>query len=143
MSAKDSSRVPAILDDLRRFGVTARRVVHRGRERFLDPDDDDQVRIAKSVLIDVSSAADRLPECYRDDHPDIDWQGIRGVRNFIAHDYDGTDADVIWRAIAVDLPHVLDALGVELDLGSPADPDLLRRDLDEVMAPFGDDPYER
>jgi uncharacterized protein with HEPN domain len=108
----DLSRASAILDDIRRFGVTAARVVARGRERFFDPDDDDQRRIAKSVLIDLSAAADRLPAGFRDAHPDVDWTGIRATRNFIAHDYTGTDDEVLWRAITVEFPRILAQLGL-------------------------------
>jgi len=103
-------RVPAILVDGARFAVTARRVVGQGYERFTDPDDDDQRRIARSLVIDLSAAADRLPERFRDDHPELDWRGIRAVRNFIAHDYDGTDADILWQAVAVEFPRIVAAL---------------------------------
>ncbi|THG34319.1 hypothetical protein E6C70_08515 [Glaciibacter flavus] len=77
----------AILDDIRRFSVTAARVVSRGRARFLDPDDDDQRRIARSVVMDLSTAADRLPASFRDSHASVDWPGIRATRTFIAHDH--------------------------------------------------------
>ncbi|EWT07813.1 hypothetical protein N864_22440 [Intrasporangium chromatireducens Q5-1] len=98
-----------MLADIARFAVTARRVVERGHERFTDPDDDDQRRIARSVLIDLSAAADRLPASFRRAHPDVDWRGIRAVRNFIAHDYDGTDEEVLWQAI-VQFPAIVAAL---------------------------------
>lgn len=90
MTGESLERVPAILADIARFATTARRVVDRGRDRFTDPDDDDQRRIARSLVIDLSAAADRLPESFRHAHPRIDWRGIRAVRTFIAHDNDGT-----------------------------------------------------
>ncbi len=105
-------RVPAILDDIARFAVTAARVVARGRETFFDPDVDDQRRIAKSVLMDLSTAADRLPASFRDQHPDVNWSGIRAVRNFIAHDYAGTDVEILWRAIAAEFPDICERLGI-------------------------------
>lgn len=113
MIRDDLDRSTAILADIARFAVSARRVVARGRERFSDPDDDDQRRIARSLLIDLSSAADRLPDSFRDAHPQVDWAGIRAVRNFIAHDYDGTDEELVWQAIAVRFPEVVKALGIE------------------------------
>jgi uncharacterized protein with HEPN domain len=109
----DFDRVPAILADIVRFSVTARRVVERGHARFVDPGDDDQRRIARSLLVDLSAAADRLPESFRDAHPDVDWRGIRAVRNFIAHDYDGTDEELLWQAIAVQFPAIVAALTEE------------------------------
>lgn len=107
-----TDRTAAILTDIARFAVTARRVTARGHEQFIAPDDDDQRRIARSLLVDLSAAADRLPESFRAAHPDIDWQGIRAVRNYIAHDYDGTDEEISWQAIAVQFPEIARMLGV-------------------------------
>lgn len=103
-------RTPAILADIERFAASARRVVERGRVRFTDPVDDDQRRIARSLIVDLSAAADRLGETFRHAHPEIDWTGIRAVRNFIAHDYDGTDDEILWQAIAVQFPTIVNAL---------------------------------
>lgn len=103
---------PEILADVARFAATARRLVARGHEQFVDPANDDQRRIARSVVVDLSTAADRLPESFRAAHSDIDWSGIRAVRNFIAHDYAGTDDAVLWQAVAVQFPVIVTALGV-------------------------------
>ncbi|SEB59653.1 Protein of unknown function DUF86 [Paramicrobacterium humi] len=107
------SRTPAILADIARFAASARRVAARGHERFADPEDDDQRRIARSLIVDLSAAADRLPEEFREAHSDVDWRGIRAARNFIAHDYDGTDEKVLWEAVAVQFPLIVAALGIE------------------------------
>lgn len=113
MSGDEFDRVPAILADIARFAVTARRVADRGHERFVDPDDDDQRRIARSLVVDLSAASDRLPESFRVAHPEIDWRGVRAVSTFIAHDYDGTDEEILWQAIAVRFPEVAAALGLD------------------------------
>jgi len=113
VSGGELDRVPAILADIERFAVTARRVAARGHERFIDPDDDDQRRIARSLVVDLSAAADRLPESFRDAHPEVDWRGIRAVRNFIAHDYDGTDEEILWQAVAVRFPQIAADLGLD------------------------------
>ena len=103
-------RTIAILADIERFAASARRVVARGHDGFTDPDDDDQRRIARSLIVDLSAAADRLGEPFRKRHPEIDWTGIRGVRNFVAHDYDGTDDEILWQAIAVQFPAIVSDL---------------------------------
>jgi uncharacterized protein with HEPN domain len=112
VNREDPDRVAALLDDIARFAVSAARVVGRGHERFTDPNDDDQRRIARSILVDLSAAADRLPDAFRDRHPKVDWAGIRAVRNFIAHDYDGTDEELLWQALAVRLPQIVDELNI-------------------------------
>ena len=103
-------RVPAILADVARFAVSARRVVDRGHDRFVDPDDDDQRRIARSLIVDLSAAADRLPEPFRAARPEVDWRGIRAVRSFIAHDDDGTDDEILWQAVATRFPAIVAAI---------------------------------
>ncbi|MFZ2964987.1 MAG: HepT-like ribonuclease domain-containing protein [Rhodoglobus sp.] len=35
------------------------------------------------------------------------------MRNFLAHDYDGSDEKVLWQAIVVEVPRILRALGIE------------------------------
>lgn len=105
--------MPAIVADIARFAATARRVAGRGRESFFDPDNDDQRRIARSLVVDLSSAADRLPDSFRESRPDIDWAGIRAARNFVAHDYTGTDDEILWQAVAVQFPRIAAAVGAQ------------------------------
>ncbi|MCD8741889.1 DUF86 domain-containing protein [Mucilaginibacter roseus] len=44
----------------------------------------------------IGEAANRLPESFRDENPEIDWHKIRGLRNRIVHDYFGIDYSIIW-----------------------------------------------
>ncbi len=70
----DEERVPALLADIARFAASARRVVERGHARFADPDDDEQRRIACSLVLDLSTAAARLPLSFREAHPEVIWE---------------------------------------------------------------------
>ena len=44
----------------------------------------------------IGEAANRLPEEFKDNFPDIDWHRIRGFRNRIVHDYFGIDYSIVW-----------------------------------------------
>jgi uncharacterized protein with HEPN domain len=44
----------------------------------------------------IGEAANRLPEDFKDNLPDIDWHRIRGFRNRIVHDYFGIDYSIVW-----------------------------------------------
>lgn len=44
----------------------------------------------------IGEAANRLPDNFKDNHPEIDWQRIRGFRNRIVHDYFGIDFAIVW-----------------------------------------------
>ena len=37
-----------------------------------------------------------------DAYPEIGWQGIRGMRNILAHDYGHVDREIVWAAIDKD-----------------------------------------
>jgi len=38
---------------------------------------------------------------------------MAGMRNRLAHEYDGVDMELVWRTVIRDLPAVLEALGAE------------------------------
>lgn len=44
----------------------------------------------------IGEAANRLPEEFKETHPEIDWHRIRGFRNRIVHDYFGIDYSIVW-----------------------------------------------
>ncbi|MEI6185375.1 MAG: DUF86 domain-containing protein [Bacteroidota bacterium] len=44
----------------------------------------------------IGEAANRLPDDFKEIHPNIDWHKIRGFRNRIVHDYMGIDYTIVW-----------------------------------------------
>ncbi len=44
----------------------------------------------------IGEAANRLPDDFKELHPNIDWHKIRGFRNRIVHDYMGIDYTIVW-----------------------------------------------
>jgi len=59
----------------------------------------------------IGEAANRLPEEYKDLHPEIDWFRIRGFRNRIVHDYFGIDYAIVWQIKENYLPQLIANLG--------------------------------
>ena len=37
-------------------------------------------------------------------HADMPWHSIVGIRNFIVHEYEEVDYDIVWKVISHDLP---------------------------------------
>ena len=109
---KDVFKVRRILSDITDFAHSASRIVSRGRAAFLDPADDTQRRAGKSVVIDLSAAADDLPEWFRNQHPEVPWRELRATRNFAAHDYHNVNQEVMWRVLETEFPRILLQLGV-------------------------------
>jgi len=57
-------------------------------------------------LLVIGEAARCLPASIKENHPDIDWIAINGLRNRIAHEYFGLSLSVIWEIVQTDLPRL-------------------------------------
>ncbi len=44
----------------------------------------------------IGEAANRIPEDYKLQHPEIEWRQIVGLRNRIIHEYFGIDYEILW-----------------------------------------------
>src|SRR4030042_1727239 len=52
----------------------------------------------------IGEAANRLPDEFKEKHPEVEWHKVVGLRNRIIHDYFGIDLEIIWQIIHADLP---------------------------------------
>ena len=63
------------------------------------------MRLALVRLLEVvGEAASRVPVDFRDEHPEIPWIGVVGLRNRLIHGYDDVDYDVVWKILTEDIP---------------------------------------
>ena len=54
----------------------------------------------------IGEACKRLPGTLKTANPQIDWKGINGYRNYIAHEYFGVDEHIVWGAIKAEVPQL-------------------------------------
>ena len=52
----------------------------------------------------IGEASRNIPQDVKEDHPEIEWAKIVGLRNRVIHEYFGVDLDIIWRIINEELP---------------------------------------
>jgi uncharacterized protein with HEPN domain len=57
-------------------------------------------RHAERIIEPIGEACTRLPDEIRDENPGIPWSEIIGMRNWLAHGYDGIDYDILWDTIS-------------------------------------------
>ena len=62
------------------------------------------------VIIQLGEYTGRLSDEFKYEHPDIDWQGIKNMRNIHAHNYDNILFDLTWEAIIEDVPYLKEYL---------------------------------
>lgn len=55
--------------------------------------------------IDLETAGQLLTK-----YPEIDWRGVIGLRNVLAHDYFDIDAEEIYKICRRDIPHLLNTV---------------------------------
>lgn len=55
----------------------------------------------------IGEAVSRIPQHFKDRHPQIEWRIIKDFRNFIIHDYFGINHQIIWNTIEFRLPELL------------------------------------
>lgn len=52
----------------------------------------------------IGEMVGKLSEEFRKNHPDVEWQKIKGFRNILTHDYFGIDAEEVWQIIQNKIP---------------------------------------
>jgi uncharacterized protein with HEPN domain len=52
----------------------------------------------------IGEAARALSQTFREQHSEVPWASIIGMRHVLVHDYFGIDLDIVWRVVSTDLP---------------------------------------
>jgi len=103
---RDADNLRAEFTRLRRWAQT---IAARGREAFMDPDDETLYLAAQAVIINLAEALERrTPASVLDDALPEGAGSVRGMRNRLAHDYLFVDKVILWDAVARDAPALLD-----------------------------------
>ena len=79
-----------------------RRIDGLSKEGFLA--DVDKTEATLHGLTVIGEAVRAMDDEFKATHPDIPWRSIVGMRNFIVHEYEEIDYDLVWQAVSVDLP---------------------------------------
>jgi len=69
--------------------------------------DEDLQDIALRRFMVIGEAASHVSTDVGERFPQVDWQAVRGMRNFVAHEYFRVDLDDVWDAVVGDVPGLL------------------------------------
>ncbi len=112
------TRDPAHLLDMLNEARLVQRFARDMDRDALDRDTLRQYAIVHSIMI-IGEAARRVSQEFRDEHPEIPWKDIVGMRSQIIHDYDEVDLNIVWRVIQTGIPELISLI----DPLVPPDPD--------------------
>ena len=52
----------------------------------------------------LAESAERVSSSTKDEHPEVDWRAVIGIRNILVHNYLGVSFEVIWGVVERDVP---------------------------------------
>ena len=86
-----------------------------GQTRY-DIDADEKLRMAVLyALIVIGEAASNISDDFKKKHSDIPWKKITGMRNRVAHGYFNVDSEIVWDAVTMNVPLLIEQLTKIID----------------------------
>jgi uncharacterized protein with HEPN domain len=58
----------------------------------------------------LGEGARRLSAAFREEHRDVPWKAIAGMRDRLLHGYDDVDLDLVWKTVDEDVPALVKRL---------------------------------
>lgn len=52
----------------------------------------------------MGEAAKRVPEIFRQKHPEIPWRSLSAFRDVLIHNYEGVDVGKVWQVVEREMP---------------------------------------
>lgn len=115
---RDESRIEHMLFAAKRINSHLKGL---SRDTLFEGDDTTEIIIYNIQVI--GEAANNVSAEYCQLHPEVDFAGWAGMRHRLVHDYANIDLDIVWSAICVDLPRLIESLEAIVATLPPA-PDL-------------------
>jgi uncharacterized protein with HEPN domain len=72
-------------------------------------DEKTQYAIMRAIEV-IGEATKRLPNHFRERHPDIPWRNMAGMRDILIHQYEGVDPSVLYATAAREIDVVIERL---------------------------------
>ena len=93
--------------DIAKFCKTIIRLTQTMTEAEFYADERTQLAVLYEITI-IGEVVKRLSSEFRNDHPQIQWRKIAGMRDRLVHDYDEVSIDLVWATIQTNIPELLD-----------------------------------
>jgi uncharacterized protein with HEPN domain len=76
--------------------------------------------VLRNVQI-IGEAARHVPDAIQAHYPDVDWSGMRGMRNILVHNYGRIELQVVWGVVQTRVPPLIPRLReiLQIERSSP------------------------
>jgi len=109
----NENRLPDYLDHMRQAAHDALSFVEGMHKEDFLADKRTQQAVIMSLIV-LGEAATKVMDGYAEfanQHGQVPWRSMRGMRNRIAHGYFDINLDVVWDTVQTALPALLEQLG--------------------------------
>ena len=107
---RDRERLQHMIEAINRIS----RYIHGHTHEDLMADDMMYYAVVKNIEI-IGEAANMLSNQFIESHKEVPWKMIRGMRNYIVHEYFQIDDTVVWSVVNSDLPQLKQKLKQYID----------------------------
>ena len=100
MSNKNLFRLKHILNSIDKIEYLARLLHNQDNfeEKWIEQD-----AIIRNLEV-IGEAVVNISDDLKQNYPDVSWKEIRGMRNFVTHQYFGVEVGEIWNTVVHDIP---------------------------------------
>jgi len=99
-------RHPAWILDMLQAATKAREYLQNLGEAEFVASSRDQDAVVRQLTV-LGEAAKRVSADFRNEHPEIPWKKISGLRDVIVHDYFHVNLEKVWRIVTEELPSLI------------------------------------
>ncbi len=103
------SRDDASLLDIAGAAELILRFIGNMEEADFQQDEKTQSAVLHQILI-IGEATKRVSSEFREQHPDIPWKLMAGMRDVVIHAYDSVDLSQVWKTATVEVPDLLGSI---------------------------------
>ena len=100
------SQNQSYLLDIAKLCQTILRLTSNMTEAEFQRDERTQLAILYEITI-LGEVVKRLSAEFRNQHSNIEWRKIAGMRDRLIHDYDEVKLDLVWQVIKTSIPELL------------------------------------